>query len=140
MGYKLNVEIFIKDGVKYIISSHHRMKGKAHKSYWTVSRVDEVECFKNAIMKDWAKEHEAWGLKIISNNLSVLGCNVDGEKLKIAKFVDSGQLNVWHGYPADFMRNIQDIPPTDILKEWVIQDYISKPKMLKIRQGQPCSL
>jgi len=126
---------------KYIISSQHRKIGNPNKSIWKISFRAEVKCFIWTISENWINQTEAWGVKIDkTNTLEIVGLNDNGERLKIAKFVDGNGNDVWHGYPADYMNKTQDRPTTTILKVWVDNGYISKSKMSKIRRGQPCNL
>ncbi len=124
----------------YIISSQHRRTGNPHKSIWTITFDEEVECFINAMNGNWKTEAVAWGIKVLDDVLHVVGLNTNNQELKIAKFVDGNKTNVWHGYPADYMSKSQDRPETVILKTWVDNGYITKAKMSKIRLGQSCNL
>lgn len=72
--------------------------------------------------------------------MNVLGHNNRREELKIAKFVDGSQNDVWHGYPADYLRNKHDIPHTTVLTTWKSLGYISKSTLNKLRRGIPCNL
>lgn len=125
---------------KYIISSQHRRKGNPNKSIWTITFNEEVNCFIQALTGDWKRGTEAWGVKVIDNIIQVVGQTNDSKELKLAKFVDGTNTNVWHGYPADYMSKAQDRPATNILKLWVNNGYLTKAKMSKIRLGQSCSL
>ena len=142
MPYTADIEIDLTTRTtgNYIISSQHRRTGNPNKSIWTINFDEEVECFINAMNGNWKTEAIAWGIKTIGDVLHVVGLNPDNEELKIAKFVDGSKTNVWHGYPADYMRKAQDRPETVILKTWVDNGYITKAKMSKIRLGQSCNL
>jgi len=142
MPYKSDTEINIPviSPNKYIISSQHRKTGNPNKSIWTISFEDEVNCFIQTINSKWKAGAEAWGLKVQGPNLEQVGLSNKNEELKIAKFVDSSLMDVWHGYPANHLHKAQDRPTTEILKNWVLKGYITKAKMNKIRQGQLCTL
>ncbi|MGV6946000.1 hypothetical protein [Sphingobacterium kyonggiense] len=142
MPYKQDEEIDLTsfNCGKYIISSHHRRKNNPHKSVWTISFDDEVDCFVLSLTSKWNLECEAWGIKLNDNGLETIGINADSEELKLAKFVDGAKTNTWHGYPADYVKKSQDRPSTEILHNWVKEGYIAKHKMVKIRQGQSCNL
>lgn len=124
----------------YIISSQHRRRGNPNKSIWTITFDEEVACFIQALNGNWKTGTEAWGFKVIGDILQVVGLNNNRQELKLAKFVDGTNTNVWHGYPADYLSKAQDRPATNILKDWVDNGYLTKAKMSKIRLGQPCNL
>lgn len=142
MTYKADTEIDLSEHIngKYIISSQHRRTGNINKSVWLIDFNEEINCFIQTINKNWKDGVEAWGLKYENSNLKVLGLSSMKDELKLAKFVDGNNKNVWHGYPANHMSNSQDRPTTEILKKWVDEGYITKAKMNKIRQGQLCYL
>jgi hypothetical protein len=139
--HQLDTEIDIEDlKVKYIFSSAHRRIQK-DKSRWTVTTIEELECFKSSLsLKHVEGDEIAWGYIKVSINLNDLGINKHKENLKIAKFVDKSSLKIWHGYPADFVRNAQDRPGIEILKSWRQNGIIEKHHIIKIRQGKVCNL
>lgn len=142
MPFQADKEISLTDfpSSKYIISSQHRKTGNPNKSIWIISFNDEVECFLQTLEKNWKQHNEGWGIKVLNDALQVIGNSVSKDELKIAKFVDGSNTDVWHGYPADYMRNSQDRPTTEILTVWVNSGYITKSKMSKIRKGFSCNL
>ena len=142
MPYKADIEINLTGQTtsNYIISSQHRRQGNPNKSIWTISFNEEVECFIQAINQEWKNGSKAWGLQFINNALQSIGINNNRQELKLAIFVDGSKINVWHGYPADYLQNSHDRPTTRILKNWVDSGYITKAKMSKIRLGQSCNL
>lgn len=142
MQYKLDTEIDLKNEIScnYIISSQHRQTGNPQKSIWKITYKEEVQCFIQAIDCNWKSDSTAWGIKLKDASLQVIGHNNNGQDLKVAKFVDGSNNNVWHGYPADHMNKAHDRPTTTVLKDWVQKGYLTKAKMSKIRQGQSCSL
>lgn len=142
MAYITDVEIDLSESISsnYIISSQHRRTGNLNKSKWLIGHKEEVDCFIESITNNWKNGFEAWGLKYQNNSLDVVGLSSMKDELKLAKFVDGNNTNVWHGYPANHMANSQDRPTTEILKNWVSIGYITKAKMNKIRQGQLCYL
>lgn len=137
---EINIEIDKELTTTYIISSQHRAIGNPNKTVWTIDFDDEVECFKYSKTSDWIDDKYGWGIKVVNSNLQHVGHNFENETLKLAKFVDGNQNDIWHGYPADYLRKSQDRPPTFILKCWVDQGYLTKAKMNKIRRGQSCNL
>ena len=142
MPYTANIEIDLTAHTtgNYIISSQHRRKGNPNKCIWKLTFDEEVGCFIQALNSNWKTGTEAWGVKVIGDILQVVGLTHDRQELKLAKFVDGTNTNVWHGYPADYMSKSQDRPATNILKVWVDKGYLTKAKMSKIRLGQSCSL
>lgn len=142
MPYTADTEIDLTEQTNgnYIISSQHRRRGNPNKSIWTISFDEEVACFIQTMNGDWKTGTEAWGIKVLGDVLQVLGLNNSRQELKLAKFVDGTNTNVWHGYPADYVSKSQDRPATNILKVWVDSGYLTKAKMSKIRLGQSCNL
>jgi hypothetical protein len=145
MPYTSDTNIDILDNnVKvstYIISSAHRKVGNKNKSVWTLDFNGEVDCFTTAITKSWRNGQYGWGFKLGLNNVfEEVGRSADDKELKLAKFVDGNSNNVWHGYPADYLKKSQDRPTTVILKNWVDSGFLTKSKMTKIRKGQVCNL
>ncbi|MBP6038834.1 MAG: hypothetical protein KA523_01405 [Flavobacterium sp.] len=142
MPYRADIEIDLSEHItsNYIISSQHRRRGNMNKSIWLIDFNEEVNCFIESITNNWKNGLEAWGLRYVNTNLNVVGLSSMNDELKLAKFVDGNNTNVWHGYPANHMANSQDRPTTEILKNWVNDGYITKAKMNKIRQGQLCYL
>jgi len=124
----------------YIVSSQHRKTGNPNKTIWTLSYEEEVECFTLSKKESWIDGKYGWGIKPSNSLISYLGHNFENERLKLAKFVDGSDNDVWHGYPADYLRRNQDRPPYEILKDWVKKKHLNKSKMNKIRRGQSCNL
>ena len=137
---EIEIELEEELSTKYIISSQHRATGNPNKTVWSINFDDEVECFTQSKNSKWIENNCGWGLKITNSTLQNIGHNFMNETLKFAKFVDGKGNNIWHGYPADFLRRSQDRPPTFILKNWVEEGYLTKAKMNKIRRGQSCDL
>ena len=125
---------------KYFISSQHRRVGNPNKSIWILSHEEEIGCFVFSINSGWKNQIVSWGLSLLGTEMQIIGRNPENEELKIAKFVDGNGNNIWHGYPADYLRKSQDRPETCTLKSWVQHGYITKAKMSKIRLGQSCNL
>jgi hypothetical protein len=147
MTYTADTEIDLKVNIdleehkfKYIISSQHRKTGNPNKCIWKITFDQEVDCFIMTVSEKWKDGIHGWGLKALDNVLQVVGVNNIKEELKLAKFIDGTNTNVWHGYPADYVSKSNDRPTTEILKKWVDLGYITKAKMSKIRLGQSCNL
>src|SRR5688572_32569235 len=127
MPYKPDTEINLAPRTDkiYLASSAHRRKQK-DKSRWTISIDDEIECFILSQISNWVETAKAWGLRLNRNSLEQVGENPQREALKLAKFVDSSGNNVWHGYPADYVRNNQDRPGMVVLLAWRALGIIEK--------------
>ena len=141
MPYELdkNLDLTPVTAAKYYISSAHR-RVQQNKSRWIITIDQEVGCFIESQINTWIEGFFSWGLITNGNNLLVLGKNSQNEELKIAKFVAKNNNDVWHGYPADFCRNIQDRPGMMILQNWRTNGHIEKHHITKIRQGKECNL
>ena len=126
----------------YSIHSHHR-NGNKNKSQWEITDEEEVSCFSNSFEKDWGSvEANFWGLYISDNKIYYLGRSSNKTQLFIAKFVvgSVGNIQEWHGYPADPQQNNQDIPEDFILDKWIEEELINLAKKRKILKGQPCRI
>ena len=133
--YCINGEVTLDDGAKYMFVEQHR-KQNAVKSKWIISFAEEHTCFSLAYNNRWIDTNKGWGLHFLENRISQLGISRSGQRLFIAKFVDSTNNNVWHGYPADYVSNIHDRPATSVLSDWVDREYIDKTGMNRIISGK----
>jgi|TergutMp193P3_1026864.scaffolds.fasta_scaffold16748_4 hypothetical protein len=123
----------IKYFYKFII--YHRNKS-SKKSQWLITCNEELEHFIKCVENNWIRNFYGWAIEIMNGNHTVIGVSKDNRDLYIIKFVDGNKNNNWHGYPADYMFNTQDKPPTEILQNWVILGCITKSKMAKVMRGQ----
>lgn len=96
----------------YVINQQHR-DANPHKSQWTITEQDEVNVFNMALLSSTLN----WGVHISSNRIDYLGKNKYRERLFLAKF--SENQNIWHGYPADYVRSTHDIPSRDAMLIWL---------------------
>lgn len=143
-----NVEHLIQADVFYIHKVDHR-NSSPKKSQWTISEESERECFSHSLISSWSDkeqaEYEYWGLHFDNEQVAYLGITrssggAQQEPLFIAKFLDSSQNNKWHGYPADYVKNNQDKPPSLVLKAWADAQHFSPATISKIAQSKPCKL
>lgn len=133
------IEINENRKVIYTVSKKHRGENP-QKSIWIIPMPTEIDLFVDAIKSGYEKNYTAWNLLKSNNVISVIGMSSDGQELKLAKFVDGNKNDQWHGYPANYLRNNQDIPPSNILESWVNNKSITPATMSKIRRGQRCNL
>jgi len=146
-GYDLNQAFLVWRGITYtyIHKKDHRDK-TPEKSQWTISELEEQSCFVHGIQKNWNNKSKfvSWGLHLDHlGKVVYLGITAPNEpeaqELFFAKFIDSSKNNCWHGYPANH-RKQQDIPPEEVLNDWMENKYLPPAKIRKILKGQPCKL
>ena len=141
--------IAIRDGVRhangrrrlvYAIHPDHR-NDHPRKSQWTISRSDEIATFDRAAQHHWLDSYRGWGLHIVDDSPRYLGRCVERSKRSfIAKFVGASTTDEWHGYPGDYARNSQDIPPPRVLQYWTQFSILSPAQVRRIAKAQPCRL
>ena len=127
-------------GCRYFFHGHHRSRRRTHKSQWTITMPQELDCFTTALCNQWTNNDQGWGVRIENMRMIELGRNAHGEPLSIAKFQDAASPGMWHGYPADYARNIQDRPNVGILISWREMGIIHKHQIAKVRAGKKCAL
>ncbi len=127
---------------KYFIYSKHRGNPTKDNCVWIIGFTEEVNCFKDSVYKRWTifGGKIGWGIISGSGSLIPIGKNYYDEKLFFAKFIDRNNVNIWHGYPADYRRKKQDIPSAIFLKKWRYAEIITKSQMRKILGGMKCNL
>lgn len=127
-------------GLNYLHNLQHR-DGTAMKSQWIIGYAEERTCFINSYNNAWFNNNTGWGLHFYDQIVDYLGVSHDRERrLFIAKFVADNGPSYWHGYPADYQINIQDIPREDVLNKWLAGGIFSPAKIRKILRGKPCRL
>lgn len=140
-----NQEFEILPKIFYIHKMDHR-NDSPEKSQWIITEDDERNCFKISVTFDWnTPPHSSWGLYLENNTVQYLGHSAKKEpkscKLFIAKFVDSNKDSKWHGYPANPSgHKQQDIPPVNVLNDWLKKAYLRPALIRKITQGKECRL
>ena len=128
------------DDTTYTIHPHHRDKNPS-KSQWSISPDNEIATFTNAKLSCWLINDSGWGVFPVSGTPTYLGVSKDQTtQLIIAKFVFNESNNNWHGYPANHIENVQDIPDEIVLKQWIEKSILSRAKISKIGKGKPCKL
>lgn len=129
--------------VFYIPHPDHRNRTR-EKSQWTIEIAEELDCFRRSIELNKHQQLGAWGLHLVDDMPAYLGVykvqsGRPREPLFLAKFVDGGGTDQWHGYPVDH-RDPSDKPTPDILNYWYRSGLLKGSKIRKITQGQPCKL
>jgi len=119
--------------------------GSYEKSQWIISLLGERDCFRRTYEALWCNPNDVgWGLHFENGQVAYLGRTsskvTESRDIFIAKFVDGNQNDKWHGYPADHVKNRQDIPPVKILKIWADAHYIRRALVRKLASGQKCKL
>ncbi|WP_373072079.1 hypothetical protein [Sulfurimonas sp.] len=126
--------------------SKHRNGLIGNISRWTIAISDEYNCFKNALAYTGKRVNQydslelCWGIHTSYGSLSKLGENNNSTNIKFAKFTKHSNNREWHGYPADYQYNPQDVPETSFLKKLKEENYLTKAKLNKIIQGKSCNL
>ena len=110
------------------------------KSQWAVSLPDEQAIFLQSVNEQWLSAECGWGLHLVEGAPSYLGVAQDHlTEVFFAKFVGKST-SPWHGYPADHVRNSQDVPHEEVLSAWMQRHLISRAKVRKILRGKRCHL
>lgn len=139
MRLQTNTTVQASGGDAYHFKADHR-NGDRRKSQWLISLRSELICFETAIKSEWVGMNNAWGLHFSKNVPEVVGLSPEGLRVKIAKFVQSTPPPLWHGYPGDFRRRLQDRPPVGVLYAWVSLGIIRMNDARKVRNGARCIL
>ena len=122
----------------YLPHPHHRSPDKAgEKSQWLISLIEEISVFNNACSAGWLFGQDGWGLYMAGNTAEYLGTAPDKRLLVFAKFIDSDNKDIWHGYPGD-QRKFQDRPPIIVSRAWI--EILGPSKVRKLKKGQSCVL
>ena len=119
--------------------SYHR-NGTADKSQWTISVDDEFDLFAKAKRDGQIYDDKGYALWIVSEVACVLGLTEHDSETRLARFVDGTRSDHWHGYPANYMRAKNDIPPMSLLRQWKENGLIEKSDITRLKQQKPCRL
>ncbi|MDT0173640.1 hypothetical protein Q9R23_11715 [Exiguobacterium sp. BRG2] len=140
--HNIHKEVKYKNCI-YIYTNQHRSLQNSDKSLWTISEVDELNCFQLMYDNNWICDtYSGWSLHKVRSSNEYLGKSQPpkSEQVKIAKFVDSSKNSKWHGFPVDYRNSLNDRPKASILTKWVENRDITKPQMSKILRGKICYL
>jgi hypothetical protein len=124
--------------MNYSPKTDHRRSGALEKSQWTISVVEERNCFELATTCSWSWRDSYWGVHVPAGTAEFLGLSQAPERqpVFIAKFiVDQAE---WHGYPVAHWRSTYDKPGTDILEAWRANGYIRKKTVKRVIGGRRC--
>lgn len=126
--------------LSYVIHPHHR-NNNPNKSQWTIAEAAETACFRRSEQEQWLFALKGWGLHLVGDEPQLLGvCRDRGRRTIVARFVGDANSGDWHGYPADPVACVQDIPIGEVRRVWLERKLVSKPALRKITCGQSCSL
>lgn len=128
-----------KIDVFYKAVSYHR-NGTTGKSQWIISVDEEIELFAKTKRDNQIFDDKGYALWIVSDAACVLGLTERNSETRIARFEDGTRSNHWHGYPANYLRAKNDIPPMALLKQWKDRGFIEKSDITRLKQQKPCSL
>ena len=126
----------------YIPHPQHRSVAFAgQKSQWTISLLDEQNCYQASASGEWSCGDCFWGLFLAGDRPSTLGTSPHPvrDPLHIANFVGDTQGN-WHGYPVAPWLSPFDKPGESVLKIWLMGGLIKKQAFSKIHRGKKCVL
>lgn len=123
----------------YKAVSYHR-NGTPDKSQWIISVDDEFDLFAQAKRDCQIFDDKGHALWIIGDAACVLGYTEHQSETRLARFEDGTRSDHWHGYPANYLRAKNDIPPMSLLRLWKDQGLIRKSDITRLKQQKPCSL
>lgn len=124
--------------ITYKFKIDHR-NNSPQKSQWIISCNLEYDLARQSFDNQFNLGNKYYN--VLSDNviLQIVGRSIIRnsirEPLKICKFIRNQ--DDLHGYPANHMMNLQDIPPDKILKDMKRLSLISKRDYKLIRQGKP---
>lgn len=135
MSFTIDGIEILYNGEEYKFVKKHRLIGNPNASVWSCSFVEEFDLVEDGLKKRYTEEKNTPQAYNLKKTLCVIGSNDINPKLKIAKFVNSSP-KLWHGYPADHVKNNQDRPTLDVLNRMHSNGLISAKQMRKISRGQ----
>ena len=123
----------------YTSVSYHR-NGTANKSQWAVSVDIEFDLFAKAKNDGQIFDDKGYSLWILDGEAKVLGYTEHSSETRLARFEDGTRSNRWHGYPANYLKTKNDIPPMSLLIKWKESGIIEKSVITRLKQQKPCVL
>lgn len=122
--------------IQYHALAYHRGEPDEDKCVWTLSQNEEFDCFVAAYARGYIEGPLGWGYWRPNAVLVALGRNLFGEAIILAKFKGDRSCENYHGYPADYRRKRQDVPPINLLLDWYRGGALPKYAAARIRQGK----
>lgn len=120
----------------YQINPKHR-DGSPEKAQWTIPQEKEVKLFGWSIENKSYSAKYYWGVRYEYGRCIVLGFTSRRDNSKIARFECGNNQNIWHGYPADYIRDAtHDCPSRDVLNKWEKAGLITKPEISRLIKGR----
>jgi hypothetical protein len=125
--------------LSYFFVPYHR-NGASHKSQWSIRYETELRFFESAcpapptsdIARIWYLPPE------VDDSLQVIGVSSltyrTPRELHIALFING---NPWHGYPADPERHRHDVPPENLVADWMTASRVSKQQGARLLGQRP---
>ena len=135
MSFKTDGLEILYNGEQYKFVKKHRIFNNSDASIWTCSFLDEFDLVNKSLQCQYIENKKVPQTFNLKKGLPVLGKNNINSELKLAKFINSTQ-KLWHGYPADHVKNNQDRPTLDILTKMHTNGLITTKQMRKISKGQ----
>lgn len=130
----------LSNGFIYVFDPNHRNR-TPRKSQWSISEIEEQTVFEDSVVKQWRDGPEGWGVYYPEGTIDYLGLDhTHSKRVFIAKFRSNQQEVIWHGYPVDHSYSTYDTPPSEIIRNWLSNGLISRPKASKVIQGKKCNL
>lgn len=119
--------------------SYHR-NGTAGKSQWIITVDNEIDLFAKAKRDEQIFDNNGYAIWVIDEKTGVLGYTENNSETRLARFVDGSRSDHWHGYPANYLKKKNDIPPMTLLKKWKEKGLIEKSDLTRMKYQKPCSL
>ena len=128
------------NGKSYVCTSKHR-DGREGASRWRpdVSYDDEFGIFCRSDDEDWTHDSGAtyWGVLIDGEKAVSVGTAKEG----VAKF-RNGPIprpgSPWHGYPARPDIRDNDVPPEQVVMEWIDREWVTRAQGKRVLRRQRC--
>ncbi|MDD2396172.1 MAG: hypothetical protein PHG12_10580 [Sphaerochaeta sp.] len=136
--YSYDIPYQATGSMNYIFVKYHHQKILLSKSVWTISQSAELKMFVDSISLKYFDSNYESSYNIIFNNncLQMIGESPNNDPLFIGKFISKDKAINWHGYPANHIKNRQDIPPDSILTSWKNAG-LSTRDIKRIKKGKP---
>lgn len=121
----------------FISTKKHRIRGNPNASIWTIGYREEYIVFLKS-KPHLSNDGISWGVHTPNGRMAKLGdSNCGNYDLIFAKYTShENNDDLWHGYPANYIKNTQDVPSNNFLKDLVLKNYLTKAKRKKIRNGK----